>query len=155
MSLTLSREHDGALSLSVDGVSRGRVRILRAAPLSDPDRHISLLDEEDEEVAMIASVADLDEDTRTLVRDELERLYPTQIIRRVNSARVESDVAYLNVETASGSRDLTVPDVHERIRQFGQRLLVADVDDNRFEIPDMRVLDGRSAALIERVLLRS
>lgn len=155
MSLRLSREVDGTLLLVVDGVNRGRVRVLRAAPLSDPDRCISLLDGNGEEVAMVANLADLDHDTRALLQKELERVYAGSTIRRVNSARVESDVAYLNVETGDGARDVTVQDVHERIRHFGQRLLITDIDDNRFEIPDIRDLDGRSARFVERVLLRS
>jgi hypothetical protein len=156
MSFRLNREPDGSLSLAIGGVNRGPVRLLRAAPLSDPDRYISLIDANDDEVTMIADLADLDNDTRALVRRELEHSYPTLTIRRVTSARVESGVAYLTVEiSGGGSRDVIVRDVHERMRQFGQRLLISDADDNRFQVPDVRVLDGRSAKLLERVLLRS
>ena len=59
------------------------------------------------------------------------------------------------METGDGTHDVTVQDVHERIRHFGHRLLINDIDDNQFEIRDIRLLDRRSASLVERVLLRS
>ena len=156
MNIRLRREPDGSLFLSVGGVDKGPVRLLRAAPLSDLDHYISFVDANGDEVAMIADLAHVADDVRALVTEELDRTYATLTIERVNSARVESGVAYLNVETSgAASRDVIVQGAHERVRQFGHRLLMSDVDDNRFQIPDVRRLDARSAKLLERVLLRS
>jgi len=153
MSIRLMRRPDGSLSAATNGRLVGPVRALRAVPLSDPDRYISIVDVNDEEIAMISDLGEVDNETRQLLREELDRSYTTLTINRINSARTESGVSYLSVETDHGPLDVVVPDVYEGFRQFGLRLVICDVEGRRFEIPDISSLERRSAKLLERVRL--
>ncbi len=129
------------------------VQVVRARPLSDPDRCISLLDANGEEICMIDDPADLDEMSRRILREELERRYMTARIERVYSARSEPGACYFDVQTHRGRREFVVQNVHESARWLGEhRLLLVDVDGNRFEIPDLKALDKRSARLVELAL---
>ena len=59
----LYREPPWKLRLTIESDrSYTRVKIVRAAPLSHPDRYICLLDAKDEEVCMVPDMKDLDDD---------------------------------------------------------------------------------------------
>jgi hypothetical protein len=145
------RGPDGTLTIAASDRLIGPVRALRAAPFSDPDRYICIVDANGEEVTMIRDLAEVDAETRQLLREELHRSYATLTIQRINSARAEGEVSYLSVETECGSQDVVVQDVHERIRQFERRLVICDAEGRRFEIPDLGRLERRSAKLLERI----
>ena len=125
------------------------VKALYAAPLSHPNHYISLIDEKGEEICMVPSVDVLEEHTRIVLLKELSRRYCGAIIHRIQSIRSEFGVSYWEVQTDRGEREFVV---EENPNQFiwlsDTRLLILDVDGNRFEIPDYTQLDARSAKLM-------
>ena len=152
--IRLFREPPWKLRLTIAGDrSYVAVKIVRAAPLSEPDRYISFLDSKDEEICMIDDPGELDEEVRTIVGEELERRYLTSIIEQVRSVRNEFGTSYWDVLTDRGEREFVVQNVAENAQWLGDyRLLLLDVDGNRFEIPDMQSLDKRSLGQVEQVL---
>jgi len=152
--LTLKRDEDGALVLSVadqDPVSN--VRVVRAAPLSHPSRYITFLDEKGRELCTVDRLDDLSSSARQLVEEGLAEYYLGHIIQRINDLESEFGIAYWDVETPRGRRDFVVSDVQSSITWLSPtRLLIVDVDGNRFEIPDLQVLDPRSQKLVEMSL---
>ena len=130
-----------------------RIKIVRAAPLSYTDRYISILDDKDVEICMIDDLSEVDADTRTLIEEELEKRYLTSIVKEVISIRAEYGTSYWEVETDRGNRDFVVQNVSENAQWPGaRRLLLIDVDGNRFEIPDLDALDDRSRKLVEDLM---
>ena len=86
-------------------------------------------------------------------REELDRRYLTALIGRVTSIRNEFGTSYWDVETDRGQREFVVQNVAENAQWLGDhRLLIVDVDGNRFEIADLTALDKRSLAAVEQVL---
>lgn len=150
----LFREPPWRLRLTIDeDRSYTRVKIVRAAPLSHPTRYISLLDAKDEEVCMIPDMKELDDQMRALVQEELDRRYLTATIERVVSIRNEFGTSYWDVQTDRGEREFVVQNVAENAQWLGDhRLLLVDVDGNRFEIPDLNRLDKKSLGQVEMVL---
>ena len=150
----LFREPPWILRLTIEGDrSYTRVKVVRAAPLSHPGRYISLLDEKDEEVCMIPDLKELDEGMRAIVEEELDRRYLTSTVQRVLTMRNEFGTSYWDVQTNRGRREFVVQNAAESAQWLGEyRLLLVDVDDNRFEIPDLRGLDKKSLSLVEMVL---
>ena len=130
-----------------------KVKIVRAAPLSHPDKYISFLDAKDEEVCMVDNPRELDEQTRQIIAEELDRRYMTSVIEQVRSVRNEYGTSYWDVATNRGDREFVVQNVSENAQWLGDyRLLLIDVDGNRFEIPDLQALDRRSLGYVELVL---
>ena len=130
-----------------------RIKIVRAAPLSYTDRYISILDDKDVEICMIDDLSEVDADTRALIEEELEKRYLTSIVKEVISIRAEYGTSYWEVETDRGNRDFVVQNVSENAQWPGaRRLLLIDVDGNRFEIPDLDTLDDRSRKLVENLM---
>ena len=150
----LYREPEWKLRLTIEGDrSYIHVKVVRAAPLSHPSRYICLLDAKDEEVCMIPDMKDLDEDMRQIVQEELDRRYLTSTIESVVSIRNEFGTSYWDVETNRGPREFVVQNVAENAQWLGDhRLLLVDVDGNRFEIPNLGDLDKKSLSQVEMVL---
>lgn len=150
----LYREPAWKLRLTIDNDrSYTRVKVVRAAPLSHPSRYIALLDAKDEEVCMIADMKEMDEDMRVIVQEELDRRYLTSTIESVVSIRNEFGTSYWDVDTHRGHRDFVVQNIAENARWLSSnRLLLVDVDGNRFEIPAIDALDKRSAGLISQAV---
>lgn len=150
----LFREPAWRLRLTIEeDRSYTRIKVVRAAPLSHPTRYISLLDAKDEEVCMIDDMQNLDEQTQALVQEELERRYLTSTIEAVQSIRNEFGTSYWDVETNRGRREFVVQNVAENAQWLGDhRLLLVDVDGNRFEIPNLNDFDKKSLGQVEMVL---
>lgn len=150
----LFREPAWTLRLTIEGDrSYTRVKVVRAAPLSHPDSYISLLDAKDEEVCMVLDLKALDPGMRSIVEEELNRRYLTSTIESVVSIRNEFGTSYWDVLTHRGPREFVVQNVAENAQWLGNhRLLLVDVDGNRFDIPDLTGLDKKSLSLVEMVL---
>jgi hypothetical protein len=130
-----------------------KVKVVRAAPLSNPDRYICFLDGKDEEICMVDDLHALDDEARTIIKEELDRRYLTSIIEKIDSVRNEFGTSYWNVMTNRGEREFVVQNAAENAQWLGDhRLLLIDVDGNRFEVPDLNALDKKSASYIEQVL---
>ena len=152
--LSLRRDKNGALVLTLDGRDPvSNIRVVRAAPLSHPSRYITFLDEKGRELCTVDRLDDLTPPTRRLVEEELASYYLGSTIQCINELESEFGIAYWDVETSRGRRDFVVKDVQSSITWLSPtRLLIVDVDGNRFEIPDLRALDQRSQELLEMTL---
>jgi len=152
--LRLFRDPPWLLRLTIDDDrSYLRVKVVRAVPLSHPDKYISFLDAKDEEICMVDDLKTVDQTTRDIIAEELDRRYLTSIIEQIDSVRNEFGTSYWDVQTNRGQREFVVQNVAENAQWLGDhRLLLIDVDGNRFEIPRLDELDKRSTGFIEQVL---
>jgi hypothetical protein len=129
------------------------VRVVCAAPLSHPDHYITFLDEKGRELCTVDRLDDLSPAVRQLVEEELDSYYLGNTIQRITELESEFGIAYWDVETPRGQRDFVVKDVQSSVTWLSPtRLLIMDVDGNRFEIPDSRTLDQRSQNLLDMTL---
>jgi hypothetical protein len=153
-SIQLFREPPWMLRLTIqDDRSYLRVKIVRAAPLSHPNRYICILDAKDEEICMIDDPKLLASEMADIVKEELDRRYLTSTIERVTSVRNEFGTSYWDVLTNRGEREFVVQNASENAQWLGDhRLLLVDVDGNRFEISDLNALDKKSQGYVELVL---
>ncbi|MDE2999285.1 MAG: DUF1854 domain-containing protein [Gemmatimonadota bacterium] len=152
--IRLFREPAWRLRMTIEGDrSYLMVKIVRAVPLSEPERYICFLDANDEVICMVDDVRELPAAYRAIVREELARRYMTSQIQRVRSIRSEYGVSYWEVATDRGPREFVVKNVGEDARWLDEkRVLILDVDGNRFEVADLGALDKKSRGLVETVL---
>lgn len=144
----------GFLSLSIGEKEQyERVDLARAFPLSDSDSYISVRDSEGNEIGMLESLSRFSDSTRRLLEEELGRRYFTPVIEKIRSIEEEFGYSYWDVDTSAGQRRFTVRRGHNNLVQLGgRRVLVIDVDGNRFEIEDYTSIDSRYSRLIESLL---
>jgi hypothetical protein len=136
-----------------DGITLEKVSPVRSFPLTSPTKFIAFTNEDGEELALMEDIELLDRASRAALEEELEKRYFIPRIFRVKSLKNRFGVLSWEVETDRGDRAF---DVRERddIRHLPgtSRVLVRDVDGNRYDIPDTARLDAASQALLETVV---
>ncbi len=122
----------------------------RLFPLSGADRYITLLDGEQDEVAIIRDVDSLSEEGKKIILSCLEEYYRIPKVTAIKSITEKFGKITFTVMTDKGEHSFDVRNVVHSIKLvWGTRVLIRDNTDNRYEIPDLRRLDKRSRSLID------
>jgi hypothetical protein len=134
---------------------RGEVHVgvepLRAFPISDPERWISLLDSRGRELASVAGLAELPDETARLVRQELADREFLPRIERVVHVRSNKEPHHWHVVTDRGPVQFLMRD--EDIRRLGPTCaILVDMHGVRYYVPDSAKLDAHSRRILSRYL---
>ncbi len=115
----------------------------RLFPVSGGDKYITLLDEEGIEQAIIRDLDTLLPESQAVIREALEEYYLIPKITRVNDATERYGIKWW-VETDRGPCEFQIR-LNTDIKVFyDNRVMIRDVNDNRYEIPDYTKLDKHS-----------
>ena len=146
--LTLRTSSDGRLLVGSGGGRWIPVRLRQCFPWTEPGRHLSLRDEEDEEVALVEDPAALaPESRRALERAVAEAGFVLEVTR-VIGIEEEVEIRQWTVETKHGRRSFqTHLDDWPRALPMGG-LLIRDVAGDLYRLPAPEMLDGRSRELL-------
>ena len=127
----------GFVSLEFEGKIYSRVYFHRAFPFSAPDEYISVRESEgkNKEIGMIRNLNELGE-TQKLVKKQLYKV------------KEEYGYSYWDVNTDRGPCRFTA-DANGVVKLSATRLIVNDVDGNRFEIPDVSALSSKELRMID------
>jgi hypothetical protein len=129
------------------------VHVCRSFPLSMPDQYISVREGEKIEIGLIRKLTDLNAEQRQIIEEELKRRYVIPIITKVHRIKERFGVVDWSVDTNRGRRDFTTRDMRENVtRPSPGRYVLTDVDGNRYDIPNMDEMDGRSREQMLEVL---
>ena len=146
--------HGPLLRLTIeDDRSFLRVVIVRSFPLSEPSRYLSVRDGEGKEVGLIVDPAQLRSEDRALVQCELDRRYLVPAVTRIVSARERFGTVEWTMETDRGVVRFTTRNLRENVQRPGPgRIILNDVDGNRYDIVDVDRLTRSSQDLLFRHL---
>ena len=115
----------------------------RLFPVSGGGKYITLLDEEGVERAIIRDLDTLLPESRDVICEALEEYYLIPKITRVNDATERYGIKWW-VETDRGPCEFQIR-LNTDIKVFyDNRVMIRDVNDNRYEIPDYTKLDKHS-----------
>ncbi len=140
------RTGGGFLSLETEGESYSRILAARMFPFQEKEKYLSIrtTDEHSKEIGIIKDMADFDEETGQMLREQLDLRYFTPVITKILSIRDEFGHSYWEVMTDHGPCRFTVRMGGNSIVHLSDvRILVMDIDENRFEIPDLEKLTAR------------
>lgn len=128
-----------------DGACTDRLEARYLFPVHKTDGYITLLNEEEVEVALIPSLAALDEASEEAVRRGLSDYYLVPRILKIRSAVEKYGTLRWEVETDRGIRsfDIRNPNHDIRVQKDGS-VRVRDADDNRYLIENYKLLDAHS-----------
>ncbi|MCD7752761.1 MAG: DUF1854 domain-containing protein [Lachnospiraceae bacterium] len=116
-----------------------RVNVYLTFPLTNPEEFISIreADEKAKEIGIIEQLCTLDEDQQEMIREQVRLRYFMPVITKVLDVKEEYGHAYWNVVTTYGSVRFTTQMSGDAVISLSDsRLLVTDIDGNRYEIPD-------------------
>lgn len=129
-----------------------RAFLCRQFPFELEWEFISVMNENEEELGIIRNVETFGEDA-ALLREELRRRYYAPVIERIISVKERYGFSYWKVHTPEGQVSFTLHDTYRSIIHAGaNRLIMLDVNGNRFELPDTSKLDRKSYKKIELYL---
>ena len=145
--LRLWSSGDGRLFAIVDGESVP-VRLRQCFPWSEPHRHLSLRDEDDEEVALVEDPAGLEPESRRAIEQALAEAGFVLEVLRVLSIDEEVEIRQWRVETRHGPRFFqTHLDDWPRALPMGG-LLIRDVSGDLYLLAAPSEMDKRSKELL-------
>ena len=129
----------------------GRVFLHRLFPYTELATNISVMNGEQEEIGIIADVAQFGDPTsEELIRAELAVKYFIPKIKAILMLKEKFGFSNWKVRTDAGTVTFTVRDTYRSIIKIGEsRMYVLDSDGNRYEIEDYNRLDRKSFKRIE------
>ena len=154
-----------AFQSSLEGLSRkdGKLQLARPdeeAPVAVTARYlrpltgrseIAFLDEKLRVVATITGIDALSGKERALVEEALRERYYLSTILRVEDIDIRLGTRFWRVETDRGPREFALREPGKNVTWLsGDHLVLRDTAGNRFEIPDLASLDGRSQRKVGR-----
>ena len=145
--IRIYRDEDGDLKLR-NNWDYPVKKAVRSFPLTHPWGYIALLDEKDKEIGIIEDLNKLDNASRKVLKDELERTYFVPVITKIYGIKEEFGIFIWKTETDRGSRTFEVAH-REHLKKVGNRFFIRDADGNLYKIDNVENLDEHSKSLID------
>ena len=121
-------------------------------PSSNRERFITLLDDAGNEQAVIRDLNALPKEQQAIIRDCMEEYYLIPHITKILSTTEKFGLITLETETDRGPARIEIRNLLYGFKQVGNRLLLRDGNDNRYEVPDLTRLDSRSRHLLDNYI---
>ena len=134
-----SRTEGGFISLKTGDKEYSRVGVYLTFPLTEPEEYISIreADEKAKEIGLIEKLSQFPKDQQEMLREQIKLRYFMPVITKVLDIKDEYGYAYWNVMTTFGACRFTTQMSGDAVIHLSDsRLLVTDIDGNRYEIPD-------------------
>ena len=121
----------------------------RMFPITGLTKYIALMDSEGNEIAVIRDINDLLPESREVVENCLREYYMIPRITKFIKMSERFKIWMWTAETDKGICTFEIRNHLTAIKPlYDGRVLIKDANDNRYEIPDVNVLDKKSKKLI-------
>jgi len=135
-----------------DGTQHVGAVVVRAFPIADPQRSISVLSPEGKELIWIDDLAQVAEHERSLIEQALQGREFMPEITRLDGVNSFSTPSVWRVQTNRGATQLVLKGEEDIRRLSANRLIVADAHGVQFLIRDLPSLDRHTRKLLDRFL---
>lgn len=122
----------------------------RLFPITNTDMYITLLDDEEREVAFVRDLEELDPLSRTALEECFREYYMIPHITRLLESEEKFGSLKWRVETDRGEVEFRIQNRHSDIKRLWgtNRVIIRDSNDNRYEIRDVEQMDAHSRRLL-------
>lgn len=149
----LTRNLAGRLVLRLsDGTTHEGVTPVRAYPVQSPQEFVALMSTEGKEVLWIERLADVPEDIRALVNEEIASREVMPVIQHLTKVSTYSTPSTWEVVTDRGPTKFVLKGEEDIRRLNGGTLIITDSHGLRFYVADMLQLDKHSRRILDRFL---
>lgn len=147
----------GFLGLKYGDTDYKRVALRRALPIGNPSAYISVADAESKEIGILKDMTELEDGQLKLVTDELNRRYYCPTVHEIKSVKDKLGYVYMELSVKGDGRtydkQCAIKDVNKNIRMLDDnRLILFDVDGNRYIVTSLSDLDKKSLKRLEPYL---
>ena len=140
-----ARTKGGFVSLEYKGKTYERINVYRTFPVTSPEEYISIREADDKarEIGVVKKLSALDKDQADMLREQLRLRYFTPEITKIIDIKTEYGYGYFNVVTNFGACRFTIHNGGGAVVSLSDsRIMITDLDGNRFEIPDIYSLSA-------------
>jgi outer membrane protein assembly factor BamB len=153
VNLKIARNSFEELTIELpDGTTHTNVEAVRSFPLTDSNKYITLLDSEGKEIGIVRDIKQLPRESAETLLSELQKRYFMPKITKIYELDGEFGVTRWVVETNRGPVTFSMRTRYDVVSLENGRVLIKDVDGNRYEIENYHGLDPESIVLLETQL---
>lgn len=122
----------------------------RLFPLTDLDHYITVIDADENEIAFIKDINDINKSSKEAILSCFECFYMIPKINEVVGVQDKFGALKLSVMTERGFVEFRIRNRHSDIKMLRgtRRVLIRDSNDNRYEISNFDDLDKHSQKLL-------
>lgn len=145
----------GFVKMTFNGKVYDRVKVTRLFPFTDPSGFISIRtsDENPREIGLIEKLGDWDDRTVEMLQKQLDLSYFTPVIQKIISIKDDYGYAYFHVITDKGECKFAINMGGSNVAKLTDtRLIITDLDENRFEIRDVNALTSKEQRKLDLFL---
>ena len=144
----------GFIGLDYKDGHYGRVKIVRLFPFSDENRFLSVREyDSGREIGIIEDLDSMTDTAKDLIGKQLKLTYFTPVISKIFKIKDEYGYAYFPVMTDKGECRFAINmGSNAVIKLSDTRLVIMDVDENRFEIRDVDKLSQKERRMLDLFL---
>lgn len=150
-----TKTQGGFVSLVSGEETYARVQVVRMFPFSEPEKFISIrtAEESSREIGVIEELAGFPKEVQEMLSEQLNLRYFTPVITKIYRIKDEYGYAYFDVETDRGRCRFVISMGGNAVVHLSDvRILISDIDENRFEIPDVTRLSMKEQKRLDLFL---
>ena len=151
--IRLERQENQPPTLILSGDRYLDIRIRQAFPLTAENTFVAFFDQEDQYLGMTMDPADLDDHSTQIINEEISWRYFIPQITQIKEIHDRGGKAIFVAVTDRGQLNISMGDLRASMVELSpNRILITDEYSNRYEIPDVDLLDRHSRRLIRRLI---
>jgi len=152
MTFELRQNNLGEWQLELNGALHMGVTVVRAFPIGAPDKAVSVLSAEGQELLWLEAPLTLPDEQKTAVMSALQAREFMPEIQRVDAVSSFISPSVWSVQTSRGPAQFVLRGEEDIRRLSSKTLIVADQHGVQFLIRDLPALDRHSRKLLDRFL---
>ena len=150
-----AEKDSGFIQLKIDEKVYTHVDIYRVFPYTNPAEYLSVRDGEDafREIGIIRQLSVFPEETISLIERHLKLRYFTPEIKEILFVKRRAGVVTMKVRTEYGECWFAFRNNSNAVIRLGEnRVFIQDMDENRYQIPDVTKLTIREQKKLDALL---
>jgi hypothetical protein len=141
------------LTVHVDGEEHPAVFLHCSFPHTDKRIFVSVRTSENKEIGIIRSLDDFQSDVVSLLEEHIKLRYFAPEITKITKIHEEFGYSYWQTDTSAGACNFTVRSGRGNVKAVAaNKVLITDVDGNRFIIDDLSTLSEKEFRMVEMCL---
>lgn len=137
----------GFISLKYNEKKYDNINIIRTFPFTEPNCYLSVRESsgKKKEIGIINNlIKDFDEKTVTIISKQLNIRYFMPVIEHITSIKEENRFVIFKVKTNHGNMEFSIQSNGNHFSYLSDtRILITDLEGNRYEIPDIEKLSPK------------
>ena len=152
---TFKPTEGGFISLDFNGKHYERIQVIRLFPFTDANHYISIrtVESRSKEIGLITDLDDMKDDVKDMLNKQLMLHYFTPVITKIIDIKDEYGYAYFHVLTDKGECKFAINMGSNAVAKLSDtRIIISDLDENRFEIKDVTKLSAKEQRKLDLFL---